>query len=198
MAQAELRFPVGKPDFSDWNGFSKVRKNEAAFTSGDAVTYTYPDGEHYFHGFKEYFGHACDWSKYAGVAFEIYLKKEGAAAITLTFAVAERDADLLRPLSTAKVQVAGRGWIPVYVPWELFDIYEGQKWGALQAVKTVTLTASSAENKMLKIRGMEVTKGEQLALEAPVKGRSVAGGGTVEYVVEVGNTTDEPQNVQLH
>ncbi|MDF7808681.1 alginate lyase family protein [Pontiellaceae bacterium B12219] len=197
IALSDLRMEIGSIDFSDWSGISRVRKNEASFKSGDTISYTYPDGEHHFHGFKEYFGHACDWSKHAGVAFEIYLKKEGSAEITLSFAVDERDADLLRPISVAMVQVTGEGWIPVYIPWELFDIYEGQKWGALQAVKTVSLTASSNRNKTLKIRNLNVTKGELISLKAPVQGRSVEGGGTVEYSVEIGNTTDRKQNMQL-
>jgi hypothetical protein len=195
--RAELTLSIGSADFSDWSGISKVKRNEATFDSGSNISYTYPDGERWYHGFKQYFGHACDWSKHAGVAFEIFLKKEASAEIVCSFSVDARDADLLRPLSTATVQVSGKGWIPVYIPWELFDVYEGQQWGALQAVKTVSLTAASDRNKTLRIRKVHVTKGERLSLEAPVQGRSTPGGGSVVYEVQVGNTTDQKQNVQL-
>ncbi|MEI6891544.1 MAG: alginate lyase family protein [Pontiella sp.] len=197
LAQAQLTFPVGAADFSDWSGFSKVRKNEAQFKSGASVSYTYPAGEHYFHGFKKYYGHACDWSKQAGVGFDIYLKKESTVVINFSFAVDEVDADLLRPLSQATVHVAGKGWQSVYIPWELFDLSAGQKGGTLQAVKTVTIRAESEGNETLKVRKVKVTKGERISVEAPVQGRSVNAGGTVEYEVDIGNTTAQKQTVQL-
>jgi hypothetical protein len=197
FAHAQLRTSIGKTNFSDWSGISKVSDNGATFKSGEIISYQYPEGEHYYKGFKAFYGYASDWSKYAGLTFEIFLKKESSAELNIAFKVAEQDADGLHPISKATIQIIGSGWQLVYVPWNLFDLSEGQKLGTLQAVKELEILAKCPENNTLQIRNVSVTKGEVVSVEAPVRGKSVAAGGKVEYEIEVGNTTSQKQNVQL-
>ncbi|WP_372772887.1 hypothetical protein [Mangrovibacterium sp.] len=197
LVQAQPVAFVGQPDFSDWTGISKGENDAALIESGAPISFSYPDGEHQYRGFKAVYGHASDWSKYAGVAFEVYLVNEGNAAIDLAFEVAEQDADVLNPVSTAKVQIAGSGWQSVYIPWDLFDLTEGQKGETLQAVKKLVITVDSPQNPTIPIRNVQVTKGELIYVDAPIKGKSVGGGGKVEYEVEVGNTSSEEQYVQF-
>ncbi|MDW7691192.1 alginate lyase family protein [Flammeovirgaceae bacterium SG7u.111] len=198
IIHAQVQESIGKADFSDWEGISKVKKGEASFKSDQAISYRYPDGEHTYKGFKAIYGHASDWSKYAGLAFDIYLKNESTASLEVTFKVAEQDADAVNPVSTAKLQIAGAGWQSVYIPWELFDLAEGHKLATLQAVKELEIRAQSAQKLFFKIKNVNVTKSELVYVNAPIRGKSIAGGGKVEYEVEVGNTTSQQQNVQLH
>jgi len=197
MVQAQLKVQVGKPDFSDWSGISSVSKNEASFKSGNIISYIYPEGNRSNKGFREYYGYASDWSIYSGLTFEIFLKAESSAELTVSFKVTEQDARGVNPISTAKVQIIGKGWKTVFIPWDLFDVSEGQKWGTLQMVKELEILAKSPDNATLSLRNVYVTKGEILSLESPVQGKSVAAGGKIQYEVEVGNTTGSEQGVQL-
>lgn len=196
--QAQVRENIGKTDFSDWTGILKVKNNVGVFSNGETISYRYPDGERSYKGFKEIYGHASDWSIYAGVAFDIYLKTASSVSIEVTFKVDESDADLLNPFSTAKLQISGKGWQSVYIPWELFDLAEGQKGETLKGVKELMINTRSPNNSTLQIRNVSITKGEFIFLDAPIQGKSVSKGGKVEYEVEVGNTTNKKQSVQLH
>lgn len=196
--QAQQRVSIGKEDFSNWQGLTTVKNNTGTFSSEATISYRYPDGERSYKGFKGYYGHASDWSDYAGVAFDIYLNKESSISIDVQFKVDERDAGGLNPVSKAMLQVTGAGWQSVYIPWELFDLAEGQKGATLQGIKEFVINASSVKNSSLQIRNVSVTKGEFIALEAPIQGKSVPSGGKVAYEVELSNTSSEIQNVQLH
>jgi hypothetical protein len=190
---------VGTENFSDWDGIGIVeaKNNIASFKSGDVISYRYPDGETHYKGFRAIYGNASDWSTYAGVSFDVFLKKESSVALNVSFKVDEVDADRMNPVSKATLQIVGQGWQSVYIPWEVFDIAEGQKLGTLQAVKELQIQAIAANNSTLKIRDVSVTKGDLIYVEAPVQGTSVAAGGKATYELTVGNTSSKKQNVQL-
>lgn len=197
-SHAQPRIAVGEEDLSDWSGISKVTKGVAVFDSDRVIYYRYPDGERSYKGFKKIYGHASDWSGYAGLAFDVYFKHESSASIELAFEVDESDTGILNPVSKAEVQVIGHGWQSVYIPWEVFDLSEGLRVATLQGVKQLNIKVVSSENARLKIRNVGITKGKFVYLEAPIQGKSVPAGGQVVYEVEVGNSTAEKQNVQLH
>jgi hypothetical protein len=198
LAQAQLHEPVGNTDFSDWSGISKVRKNTAEFKSGKPISYVYSNQNRVYPNLKrEFKGDAADWYDYAGISFEIFLDKSSTTEVAVTFKAAPADFMELNPASTAKALITGNGWKTVYLPWDLFDVNIGQQGNALQAVKELEITATSAKNKKLKIRNVQITKGEKLALESTIQGRAVPAGDTVEYELKVGNTTDKMQGVQL-
>lgn len=196
LTQAQITIPVGETDFSDWTGV-KTSDEGGVFKSGDVISYRYPEGESVYKGFRTYLGHAADWSAYAGLSFSIYLDKASDVEIQLSLKVDERDAGSLEPLSKATLHVNGQGWQSVYVPWDVFDLCTGQRWGTLQGIKELAIVATSENNKKLKIKQVQVTKGHVLSVEAPIKGKSVDAGGQVQYDIVIGNTTDKVQNIQL-
>ncbi|MDF7799247.1 alginate lyase family protein [Pontiellaceae bacterium B1224] len=198
VAQAELRMNVGSSDLSDWSGISKVRRGSATIQSGDTISYTYENMNRRYSGMmRPFFGDAADWYDYAGISLEVNLGQGSSAEVAATFKTDPVDHSELNPASTAKVLINGKGWQRIFLPWDLFDVNVGQLGNALQAVKTLEITATSPENKTLKIRKVELTKGEFIALESSVQGRATKAGGTVEYKFEIGNTTDAILGVQL-
>ncbi len=198
MAQAELRMDVGRSDLSDWSGIEKAKEKGALFLSGSPISYTYSNQNRVYPTLKrEFKGDSADWYGTAGLSFEVYFGKSTTAEVVATFRADPLDHQELNPASTATALVAGEGWKRVYLPWDLFDVNIGQQGNALQGVKQLELTVTSAENKKLKIRNVEVVKGEQIALESGIQGRAVDAGGSVSYELQVGNTTDSTQGVQL-
>uniref|UniRef100_UPI003565420F COG1470 family protein n=1 Tax=Pontiella sp. TaxID=2837462 RepID=UPI003565420F len=199
VSHAGLRMPVGSDDFSDWKGIHHAGSNEAEVISGKPVSYVYSNQNRIYPNLKrEFEGDAADWYGYAGLSFDIFLEHPSAAEVTVTFKADPADHMELNPASTARALVSGGGWQSVYLPWDLFDVNIGQQGNALQAVKELEITVASSENEKLKIRKVEVTRGENVALESAIRGLTAEAGGTVEYELKVGNTTDETQGVQLH
>lgn len=196
---AQLKESIGKNDFSDWLGVSKIKKNVAIINSGDTISYTYSNQNRiYFPGISRPFkGDAADWTKFAGVSFDVYLKNEATAKVSVVLKVDSEDYGDLNPISLAKVQLVGKGWQTVYMPWELFDVDAGQKTGTLFAVKQVLLTAEADTNTTYQIRDIRVTKGLTTSLEAEVRGKAADPGSEVRYEFEVGNTTEKTQGIQL-
>ena len=196
---AGLRMDVGNPGLSDWAGVSESVDGGAVIRSGKPVSYTYKNQNRVYPGLmRDFYGDAADWYGYAGISFEVFLEKPSTAEVTATFKADPLDHMELNPASTAKALVAGQGWKRVYLPWDLFDVNAAQLGNALQAVKELELTATSAENSELKIRNVRVVKGELVSMESAVQGRATEAGGSVLYELHVGNTSDTKQAVRLH
>jgi hypothetical protein len=198
-AHSQVKEKIGNPDFSDWTGIEKVKKNSASVNNGDTISYTYSNQNRvYFPNIgRNYYGDAADWTPYAGVSFELFLKTESTTDVSAIFKVDPRDYAEENPVSTASVRLDGKGWHSVFIPWDMFDIDAGQKWGTLFAVKQFLVTAESDDNSSFQIRNVYVTKGESVALDSPVRGKSSDTGTTVTYEVQVGNTTDQKQGISL-
>ncbi|MDW7691180.1 hypothetical protein R9C00_19490 [Flammeovirgaceae bacterium SG7u.111] len=199
LCHAQFRTQVGNEDFSDWSGISKVKKGIAHANSGDTISYTYSNQSRiYFPKIsRNYFGDAADWTNYEGIAFDIYLKPNTKAELSVMLKVDTLDYLELNPVSTAKVGLVGQGWQSVYIPWDMFDIDAGQKWGTLFAIKHVQLTLNFATNSTFQIRNFYATKGQSVGLQSSIQGKSSDAGTSVTYEVEVGNTTDIQQGVRL-
>ena len=194
VVHAGFRADVGSSDLSDWTGIEKVRRGSARLEPGEPAVYTYSNQNRvYFPGIqRDYFGDAADWSEFTGLSFEVDLGGD-AAEIQAVLKVDPKDANECNPVSTATIHTSGKGWQSVYIPWDLFDIDAGQKWGTLLAVKQVELSVSSKA----KIRKVRAVRGRTVGLRAPVQGKSSDAGTTVTYPFEVGNTTDDLQHVSL-
>ncbi|RED94616.1 COG1470 family protein [Marinoscillum furvescens] len=190
---------VGSADFSDWQGVNKVKNDAAVVTAEDTISFTYSNQNRvYFPGIKRPFlGDAADWTPYKGIEFDIFLKKHSTAQVEAVFKVDSLDYGDLNPVNTAKVQVTGQGWHTVFVPWELFDVDAGQKWATLFAVKHLLLSVKSDENPSVQVRDVQLVKGKSVYLEAGIQGKSADAGSTVNYEIEVGNSTSQPQAIQL-
>lgn len=199
MAFGNFLAPVGSPDLSDWSGTVKVTDGTAVLNNVETATYTYSDQERiYYPGIlRNYYGDSADWSDYTGLSFKLFVENESVTEISAALKVDPKDYDECNPVSTAKVRIAGQGWQDVYIPWEMFDIDAGQKWGTLFAVKQIELTLNSESNASYQVRNVTVKKGHTLGLQAQVQGKSADAGKTVSYEFKVGNTTDKPQAVNL-
>ena len=159
-SKAQLTKTIGSNDFSDWKGIEKVKKNVATINSGEVISYRYPDGKKRSKGFRVIYGNASDWSAYAGLSFEIYLKAASSATLNVSMKVAEEDAGSLNPVSSVALAITGKGWQSVYVPWNMFDLSEVQRIGTLQAIKELNILANSLDNRTLQIRNVAVKKGK--------------------------------------
>ncbi len=198
-AFAGLRAAVGQGDLADWQGVARVEDGGAVAEEGGVLAYSYANQQRvYFPGIKrDYFGDSADWSEYQGVALEIHSASDSPSDIHVTLKVDPQDANETHPVSTAVVRIAGAGWHEVYVPWAMFELDAGQREGTLLAIKRVELSARSADATPHRFRNVYVTRGRAVALQARQQGKASDAGTVVEYAVEVGNTTDRPQAVQL-
>ncbi|WP_141675478.1 COG1470 family protein [Formosa haliotis] len=190
---------IGSADFSDWKGLSKVTKDVATVAAKDTISYTYSNQNRiYFPGIsRPFLGDAADWTNYKGVAFDVYFEKETVAQIQATFKVDSLDYGDLNPISKAHVEIVGKGWQSVYIPWDVFDVDLGQRTATLFAVKEFLLSIQSDTNKTYKIKNIRVSKGKTAYLEAEIQGKSASVDTEVTYEFQVGNTTNTPQAIQL-
>ncbi|BDD02052.1 alginate lyase family protein [Persicobacter psychrovividus] len=192
-ADAQLNRAVGSNDFEDWSGFTKVKKQVGYFESGTDISYSYPEGENWSKGYRDYY-HGEDWSQYEGFVFDLYQKEGSSAVIDLTFKVAEENIRKLQLENKATVTLHGKGWQQVFIPWKAFDLPEGQR-GTLQGVKQLHLSVASEKNTQLQIRNVHLSKGKVLAVDAPIQGLSANAGQKVSYQVKVVNASDQPQQI---
>lgn len=199
LAHAEFSKPVGSSDFSDWTGQSEAENGAAIVENGQTLAYSYSDQNRiYYPGImRNYYGDAADWTNFTGLSFQVYVEQDSVTEIAAVLKVDPKDYDECNPVSTAKVRLSGQGWFDVYIPWEMFDIDTGQKWGTLFAIKHVELTLNSKENSNYVVRDISVKRGRTVGLRAAIQGKSSDAGTTVSYEVEVGNTTDKPQAISL-
>ncbi|WP_434035564.1 hypothetical protein [Formosa sp. 4Alg 33] len=190
---------IGSSDFSDWKGISKVKKEVATVQSGDTISYTYSNQNRiYFPGISRPFeGDAADWTKYKALTFEVYFKQETTAKISAIFKVDSLDYGDLNPLNKAEIELVGKGWHTVYMPWEVFDVDAGQRTATLFAVKHLLISVDSETNNTYQIKNIQLTKGKTTFLEAEIQGKSAEAGSQVLYEFQVGNTTDKAQAVEL-
>ncbi|MDB2385547.1 hypothetical protein N9V96_03655, partial [Polaribacter sp.] len=188
---------IGKSDFSDWDGISKIKKNRAFVNKGDTISYTYKNQNRvYFPGIKRPFiGDAADWTKYKGLLLEVYVNANTPTKISAIIKVDTLDYSELNPISKANITLTGKGWHAVYIPWDLFDVDLGQSRGMFFAVKHLLLTTEAKSG--VQIKNVKVTKGLHISLEAEVQGKSSDVATAVVYEFEVGNTSDKKQSVAL-
>ncbi len=199
LAQADFKEQIGSSDLSDWSGTAKVADGTAVLKNGETASYTYSEQDRiYYPGImRNYYGDAADWTDYSGLSFKLFVENESVTEVTAALKVDPKDYPECNPVSTAKIRIAGQGWQDVYLPWEMFDIDAGQKWGTLFAIKHVELTVSSKDNASYQLSDVSVKRGRSVGLQAAVQGKSADAGTTVRYEFEVGNTTEQPQAISL-
>lgn len=197
--QAQFRETVGNADFSDWEGIEKSKNQVATVANGETATFTYSNQKRvYFPKIsRNYYGDATDWTQYTGISFDLYSETEATTEISAILKVDPKDYAECNPVSTAKVRLTGKGWHSIYIPWEMFDIDAGQKWGTLFAIKHVELSFHSESNPSYQLRNVSVSKGHSVGMQSPIRGKASHAGSSVSYLLEVGNTTDQAQAVQL-
>ncbi|MDP4208666.1 MAG: alginate lyase family protein [Bacteroidota bacterium] len=197
-AQTFLRAPVGDANFKDWKNISKVNNGVALVLLNQAVSYRYPDGKRYNKGFRVFNEGIADWSKYYGIRFDVFLKKDQPVDFDACFKVSEQDSNKFQQETHSLVRVSGMGWHEIVIPWSRFNIKEAQLYGALRVVKEFQILAKSDVDKTdFQLKNVELTHGATLSLTSKIKGKSAPQNSSVKYNVEVGNASNTAQSVNL-
>lgn len=196
-ATLSLRKPVGSPLFNDWQGVTSVREGVATIPFNQIISYRYPEGKSYHKGFRNFNGGVSDWSQFAGLRFDIYLKEGQSVDLDICLNVPKESAKRLMPETHARTGVTGAGWHTVMLDWNSFEIKEAQRKGVLRSVKEVVIKVTGKESGNFQLRNVEVVKGNALSLQCDIKGRPAKCGETAVYDIEVGNTTNQKQAVNL-
>jgi hypothetical protein len=163
------------------------------------LTLTEPDGKRaqYKHGFRMLNDSAAEWQKFYGVQFDVDLPDGGPLALTASIHRFQRTA-IPEPPVNGTVQLTGKGWHTVTLPWSAFD-FEQANTSFLKSVKKFVLAGKRQDGSPAKfqVRNLRVLKAPVIALEAEVQGKSASQSGSAEYEVAVGNCTGVRQAVVL-
>jgi len=196
-AQQNAILNVGNPDFSDWKGMSSVKNGIGVLAVNQPIRYRYPDGKIVHKGFREINNNVSDWSKFAGIRFELYIEKNQTIELDMCLKVPENLAQKLNPETHAKTRITGKGWHTVFLNWRNFEINEAQRVGMLRAVKEITIKLTSATIGEVRIKKIGLSKGNQISMQCDIKGKSALKGKTATYELEVSNSSDQKQALYL-
>ena len=184
--------PLSLPVGGTWEG--------AALKATGSLTLTEPNGTRgqYKHGFRGLNDSAAEWQKFYGVQFEVKLPETQAVALTATISRAPRNSNIPETPISSQVQVTGKGWHTITLPWSAFA-FEQANFSFLKSVKEFTVAATNIAGQAVKfeLRNVRVIQAPVVSLEAEVRGKSAPQNGSVEYDVTVGNCTAAPQAVTL-
>lgn len=198
IAQTKVKIAVGDTSLKDWKGFSKIKNNTGLLSLNDTVRYRYPDGKSYNKGFQIIREDVSDWSKYSGFRFDAFLKDNITTQLNITLNVPKNDNKTLPEHTQVHTTISGKGWHSVYLSWNTLEVSEAQRLGVLRHIKEINIIAKSSDTKTrVQIKNIELVKADKTALLCDAKGKAVKSGETAFYDVEVANTTNQHQSVQL-
>lgn len=164
-----------------------------------AVTLREPDGPRgqYKHGFRVLNDSAAEWQKYYGVRLEVKLPDAREVELTASILRARRG-DVPETPVASSVNINGKGWHAVTLPWSAFD-NEQANTAFLKYVKEFKVAAkfSGGSPAKIQLRNARVIKAPVISLESDVCGRSAPRNGSVGYDVTVGNCSTVKQAVSL-
>ena len=193
-----FRTSIGDSNLKDWKGIASSKNSEAVVKVNQPISYRYPDGKRYSKGFRAFREDVSDWSLFSGLRFDVFLKDDKVVELDICLKIPEDDSKAYMAETHAHTSVAGKGWHTVYLSWDALEIKEGQRLGMLRLVKEISILAKSETAKdQFKFRNVQLVNAERVALQTEIKGKAVQRGEAAVYDVEVGNTTDQPQAVQL-
>jgi hypothetical protein len=188
---------LGGPAYQGWSGFVDAAEGKMAVPG--TVAFRYPDGPRgvYHHGFRVVNDSAEDWSGFYGVRYTVDLPDDREVELVTT--VRPTVGDEAATGVPAVTRLAGKGEHTVTLPWSAFDFAHART-SFLQAVKTLTVAARYSDGGVagqITLRWAEAIKAPSVYIETPIRGKSVPGGRSAEYVVQVANTTDKEEAVTL-
>ncbi|MDF7809468.1 hypothetical protein P4E94_18645, partial [Pontiellaceae bacterium B12219] len=188
-----ISMAVWADDVSSWEQWSglTVKKGTAILTLPGEASFTYPDGERGGYRFGLSFQHdgSANWRDYYGIRFEMLLPTDAVLEATATMENApyklNKGSTDVTDVFTADFGLQGQGWHTVTLPFESFNMPAARPF-ALETIKTFSLNAAFADGSTgkIKLRNLQLVKGDILALESPVRSASAQGGGQVVYAVE--------------
>lgn len=193
----KVQIPIGDATFKDWKGIAETKNGIASILLNNTISYRYPDGKQYHIGFRNIREDVSDWSQFSGLEFEIFLKEEKTVQLDISLKVPENDTKQLIAETHSKASVTGKGWHTVYITWNSLEINEAQRLGVLRNIKEINITAKSSIKGDVLIKNIQIKKAQQVALLAEIKGKAVKSGQNAIYEVQVANTSNQTQAVQL-
>lgn len=197
-AQKKLRVSIGDPTFKDWKGITEQKSGIATVAFNQTISYRYPDGKRHNKGFRIIREDVSDWSQFSGLQFEVFLKEDKTVALNVCLKVSETDIKQLVAETYIHTSIIGKGWHTIYLDWNTLEINEAQRLGVLRHIKELSIAIKSPISKgEVQLKNIQLTKAEQIALLCKINGKSVKSGETAIYDVEVANTTNQLQAVQL-
>lgn len=177
----------------NWSGLRKSDQEGIALLQGSTeAVFRQPDGAKgsYKHGFRTENDSTANWSSYYGVRFDLELVDDEPVELKAS----------LRTLTEqipAIVQIQGRGWHTVTLPWSSFEDEQARS-SFLSYIKEFALTPSGKKNASFRLKNVCVIQAPVVALRCEVQGKSVPAGKMVEYNVQVNNCTGEVQAIAFH
>jgi hypothetical protein len=188
--------PIGKSDFTDWKSVSKVIGSEALLGATDSLCYTYPDGNKYYKGFRVIDEGVSNWFEYYGIRFSVFLENELVNNVDVILEVPDYQKENLQPYTKASVKISGKGWHEVIIPWKNFSIAEGQRQANLQSVKKLTIKLGGHKSAA-RIKDVVLVKGNEVAFECNIRGKSANKGGIASYNLVISNPTSITKSISL-
>lgn len=187
-------------NFAGWSGLQRTDKGAILTTSGKAE-FRVPDGSRGWHRPTDYQVEndgVIDARPWYGLHFEIELERDDATFnVDLTVGIPSgQERHNLLDQSSAHLQLRGRGWHAVTVPWESFDYNRGQV-QFLKFLKFLSLQGAyqDAGVSTFTLRKVGLVRGNPLSLTCDVRSRPADADGHVVYAVTVTNCAEQPQLV---
>lgn len=206
------QWPLDQNRFERWAGVTPLKAKgkspqAVALKSKTEGIYKVPDGPRgwYNHGLVEQNDSSLNLLDWYGLRFEILLEKESPLHLEVTAKAPPRTGRRDIPDSTStSVEVQGKGWQTVTIPFSSFDYKRGQA-GVLRFVQQLilngnytTLSQEQAKDARFLLRNVRLVAGNTLHLSSPILSKAANVDGTALYPVTVTNATDVPQVVQLN
>ena len=180
----------------DWSGVMLTADGASLTLPGEGI-YRQPASllGIYKHGFRVENDATLDWRTTYGLRFDVRLPNKTSVELKIQVVT---DAPL-PGTATATVTLSGADWQTVTLPWTAFDAPQART-ACFKFVKELHIAARAnpgTTGGQLELRSVRVIRGEILALDADIRGRSTEPDKPIEYSVSVGNCTDRPKTVSL-
>lgn len=184
----------------NWKGTTTADECLVVSLPGAAI-YTVPAGSKgwYLRGLMREHGGVIDARQWYGISFNIELQQDELFEIKLTLKLPEqKDRHNLPDSTQATVHLKGKGWHTVTVPFSSFDYNRGQMY-MLKFIQQIAVAGSyNGNNKsFVRLKNTRLVKGNPLHLSAVVRSKPGEADSTVNYIVQIINSSDTAQQVNL-
>ncbi|HEX8339797.1 MAG TPA: alginate lyase family protein, partial [Tepidisphaeraceae bacterium] len=192
---------LGGEEWKNWTGIERDGKVAVLRTPGEAV-FDVPAGPRgaYKRGLYEANDSTIDVRPWHAVRFDVEVDRDD-APLTLALKMTippQKDRQNFPQSTAARAGAAGKGWHTVTVPIDGFDFKRGQSY-FLKYVQQLSVRAAydGKTDGQVRLRNVRLVRGNDLAVDADVRGGAGDGSAPVSYAVTVTNCSDAPRMVNL-
>jgi hypothetical protein len=155
-------------------------------------------------GFRTEHDGTADWRSFYGLQLDVELPADRAFEGTVTLLTPPPHANqavinqVVIAQTQARVRLARAGWHRVTLPWGAFDFAQSQP-AFLKFIQEVHLAGRFVDGQPGKVRlkNIRLTRAAGVWLDCSIRGKPAKAGGDAQYVVTVGNCTDQAQAIAL-